>query len=172
MFTKRHATTVIYRLTVLTLPIHTGTPDKTRRSCLCRVCCELDDCSERVQTSNFLSVGDSLELSCESSSHRRSGRDRQDSLVVSGVNQLFHHDLRLARQTQRNRHEASIYSASIASRGKNGRYRRTGRSVLNKSSTDTVTGNVHACSALTATTLHAADVNHCNDLICLLHGVQ
>ena len=35
--------------------------------------CELDDCSERVQTSNFLST---TVLCCrESNSHRRSGRD-------------------------------------------------------------------------------------------------
>jgi len=44
-----------------------------RLSCLCRVWCELKDCSERVQTSNFLSATAS---SCrESNSHRRSGRD-------------------------------------------------------------------------------------------------
>ena len=48
--------------------------DKTVLSVSCPVCrCEFDDCSERVQTSNFLSA---TVLSCrESSSHRRSGRD-------------------------------------------------------------------------------------------------
>jgi len=55
--------------------------DKTALSMSCLVCrCELDDCSERVQTSNFLSV---TILSCrESSSHRRSGRDT-DKTVLS-----------------------------------------------------------------------------------------
>jgi len=48
--------------------------DKTVLSVSCLVRrCELDDCSERVRTSNFLSA---TVLSCrESSSHRRSGRD-------------------------------------------------------------------------------------------------
>jgi len=42
----------------------------------------LSDCSERVQTSDFLSVGDSL--SCrESSSHR--GRDTDKTVLSSGV---------------------------------------------------------------------------------------
>ena len=58
--------------------------DKTVLSVSCLVCrCELDDCSERVQTSNFLSA---TVLSCrESSSHCRSGRDTDKTLVVSGV---------------------------------------------------------------------------------------
>ena len=64
--------------------IHTTTPDTTRRSCLCRVWCadrcEVDDCSERVQTSNYLSA---TVLSCrESNSRRRSGRDI-DKTVLS-----------------------------------------------------------------------------------------
>ena len=55
--------------------------DKTVLSVSRLVCrCELDDCSERVQTSNFLSV---TVLSCrESNSHRRSGRDA-DKTVLS-----------------------------------------------------------------------------------------
>jgi len=60
--------------------IHTATPDTTKQSCLCRFWCELDDCSERVQTSNFLSA---TVLSCrESNSHRQSGRDT-DKTVLS-----------------------------------------------------------------------------------------
>jgi len=61
--------------------IHTAIPDTTRRSCLsCMVCrCQLGDCSERVQTSNFLSA---TVLSWESNSHRRSGRDT-DKTVLS-----------------------------------------------------------------------------------------
>jgi len=87
------------------------TPDTTRRSCLCRgwvssfltahqhiighfsaisvsclMClCALDDCSERDQTTHFLSA---TVLSCEkSNSHRRSGRDTEKtvSFVVSDV---------------------------------------------------------------------------------------
>ena len=55
--------------------------DKTVLSVLCLLCrCELDDCSERVQTSNFLSA---TVLSCwEANSHRRSGRDT-DKTVLS-----------------------------------------------------------------------------------------
>ena len=55
--------------------------DKTLLSASCLVCrCELDDCSERVQTSNFLSA---TVLSCrKSNSHRRSGRDT-DKTVLS-----------------------------------------------------------------------------------------
>jgi len=50
--------------------------------------CELDDCSERVQTPNFLSA---TVFSCrESSSHRRSGRDTDKTVlscpVAGGVN--------------------------------------------------------------------------------------
>jgi len=61
-------------------------PDTTRRSCLRRVRrCELDDCSERVQTSNFF-VGDSLELSGESNSHRRSGRDTDKTVFFCFFN--------------------------------------------------------------------------------------
>jgi len=61
-------------------PLHRH--DKTVLSVSCRVYwCELYDCSERVHTSNF-SVGDSLQLSCESNSHRRSGRDA-DKTVLS-----------------------------------------------------------------------------------------
>ena len=52
----------------------------TRRSCLFRVWCELDDCSERVQSSNVLSA---TVLSCrESNSQRRGGRDT-DKTVLS-----------------------------------------------------------------------------------------
>ena len=57
-------------------------PDKTRRFRLsCLVCrCELDDCFERVQTSNFLSA---TVLSCrESNSHCRNGRGT-DKTVLS-----------------------------------------------------------------------------------------
>ena len=57
-------------------------PDKTRRFRLsCLVCrCELDDCFERVQTSNFLSA---TVLSCrESNSHLRNGRGT-DKTVLS-----------------------------------------------------------------------------------------
>jgi len=55
--------------------------DKTLLSASCLVCrCELDDCSESVQTSNFLSA---TVLSCrKSNSHRRSGRDT-DKTVLS-----------------------------------------------------------------------------------------
>ena len=55
--------------------------DKTVLSVSCLVCrCELDDCSERVQTSNFLSATVS---SCRgSNSHRRDGRDT-DKTVLS-----------------------------------------------------------------------------------------
>jgi len=55
--------------------------DKTVLSVSFLVCrCELDDCSERVQTSNFLSA---TVLSCrESSSHRQSGHDT-DKTVLS-----------------------------------------------------------------------------------------
>ena len=55
-----------------------------RQCCLCRVWCAVDDCSERVQTSNFLSA---TVLSCrESNSHRRNGRDADQTVfVVSGV---------------------------------------------------------------------------------------
>ena len=55
--------------------------DKTVLSVSCLVCrCELDDCCERVQTSNFLSA---TVLSCrESSSPRRSGRNA-DKTVLS-----------------------------------------------------------------------------------------
>ena len=50
--------------------------------------CELDDCSERVQTPNFLSA---TVLSCrESSSNRRSGRDTDKTVLscpaAGGVN--------------------------------------------------------------------------------------
>jgi len=57
--------------------------DKTVLSVSCLVCrCELDDCSERVQTSNFLSASATV-LSCrESHSHRRSGGDT-DKTVLS-----------------------------------------------------------------------------------------
>ena len=57
--------------------------DKTVLSVSCLVWrCELDDCSERVQTSNFLST---TVFSCrESSSHRRSRRDT-DKTVLSCV---------------------------------------------------------------------------------------
>ena len=59
-------------------------PDTTRRvlSLSCLLCrCELDDCSERVQTLDFLSAAI---MSCcrESNSHRRSGRDT-DKTVLS-----------------------------------------------------------------------------------------
>ena len=55
--------------------------DKTVLSVSCLVCrCELDDCCERVQTSNFLSA---TVLSCRgSNSHRRDGRDT-DKTVLS-----------------------------------------------------------------------------------------
>ena len=55
--------------------------DKTVLSVSCLVCwCELDDCFERAQTSNFRSA---TVLSCrESNSHRRSGRDT-DKTVLS-----------------------------------------------------------------------------------------
>jgi len=55
--------------------------DKMVLSMSCLVCrCELDDCSERIQTSDFLSV---TVLSCrESSSHHRSGHDT-DKTVLS-----------------------------------------------------------------------------------------
>jgi len=55
--------------------------DKTVLSVSCLVFrCELDDCSERVQTLNFLSA---TVLSCrESNSHRRGGRDT-DKTVLS-----------------------------------------------------------------------------------------
>jgi len=55
--------------------------DKTVLSVSCLVSpCELDDCCERVQTSNFLSA---TVLSCrESNSHRRIGRDT-DKTVLS-----------------------------------------------------------------------------------------
>ena len=55
--------------------------DKTVLSVSCLVCrCELDDCCERVQTSNFLSA---TVLGCrESSSHCRSGHDT-DKTVLS-----------------------------------------------------------------------------------------
>jgi len=59
--------------------------DKTVLSVSCLVCrCELDDCSERVQTSNCMSATD---LHCrESNSHRRRGtRHVQESFVVSSV---------------------------------------------------------------------------------------
>jgi len=50
----------------------------TLNAVVCR--CELDDCSERVQTSNFLSA---TVLSCQkSNSYRRSGRDT-DKTVLS-----------------------------------------------------------------------------------------
>ena len=57
--------------------------DKTVLSVSCLVCrCELEDCSERVQTSNFLSASATV-LSCrESHSHRRSGGDT-DKTVLS-----------------------------------------------------------------------------------------
>ena len=64
-------------------------PDRQDKTVLCVSClyvCRyvLDDCCERVQTSEFVSV---TVLSCrESNSHRRSGRDRdQTRFVVSGV---------------------------------------------------------------------------------------
>ena len=55
--------------------------DRTVLFASCLVCrCELDDCSERVQTWNFQSA---TVLSCrESNSHRRSGRDT-DKTVLS-----------------------------------------------------------------------------------------
>jgi len=57
--------------------------DKTVLSLAWR--CELDNCSERVQTSNFLSAGDSLELSGIQFTPPNRARHRQDSFVVSGV---------------------------------------------------------------------------------------
>jgi len=55
--------------------------DTTVVSVSCLVCrCELDDCSERVQTSDFLSA--TVLSFRESNSYRRR---RQDSLVVSCV---------------------------------------------------------------------------------------
>ena len=62
-------------------PIYTARRhDKTVLSVSCPVCrCELDDCSERVQTSNFLLA---TVLSCrESNSHRRSGRDTDETVL-------------------------------------------------------------------------------------------
>jgi len=51
----------------------------------CLMCpCKLDDCSERVQTSDF-SVGDSLELSGIQFTPSKRTRHRQDSCVVSDV---------------------------------------------------------------------------------------
>jgi len=61
--------------------IYTATPDMTRQSCLsCLVCwCKLVHCSERVQTSIFLSA---TVLSCrKSNSHRRSGRETDKSVL-------------------------------------------------------------------------------------------
>ena len=63
----------------------TAVYEKTVLSLLCLACrCELDHCSERVQTSNFLSV---TVLSClESNSHRQSRHNTdKTSFVVSGV---------------------------------------------------------------------------------------
>ena len=59
--------------------------DKTVLSVSCLLCrCELDDCSERVETSNFLS-GDSVELSGIQFTPPTRTRHGQDSFVVSGV---------------------------------------------------------------------------------------
>ena len=55
--------------------------DKTVLSASCLMCrCELDDCSERVQTSNFLSA--TVLSYWESNSHRR-GRHHTDGTVLS-----------------------------------------------------------------------------------------
>jgi len=63
--------------------IHIATSDTTVQSVSCLMYrYELDDCSERVQTSNFLSA---TALSCrESNSHRR-GRHDTDRTVLSGL---------------------------------------------------------------------------------------
>jgi len=55
--------------------------DKMILSVSCLVCrCELDDRSERVRTSNFLSA---TVLSCpETNSHRRSGRDADKTVLL------------------------------------------------------------------------------------------
>jgi len=45
----------------------------------------LSDCSERVQTSDFLSVGDSLELSGIQFTPYRSGHDTDKTVLSSGV---------------------------------------------------------------------------------------
>ena len=59
--------------------VHSATPDTTRRSCLCRVQCELLwTCSDFK-----LSVGDSLELSGIQFTPPKRTRQRQDSVVGS-----------------------------------------------------------------------------------------
>ena len=76
-------------------PTHTATPDTTRRSCLCRVWCAdvnwtiaLTLNVFRLQTLYFF-LSPTV-LSCrESSSHRRSGRDRDKTVCrvwCGGVN--------------------------------------------------------------------------------------
>ena len=62
-------------------PTHAA-PYTTRRSCLCRVWCELDDCSQRAQTSNYFLSATVLSCLWESSSHHRGGRDT-DKTVLS-----------------------------------------------------------------------------------------
>ena len=72
--------------------VHTATPDATSRSCLCRVCCELDACSNATpriyntltrSNSYFKFSLSSTVLCCRKcNSHRRSGRDT-DKTVLS-----------------------------------------------------------------------------------------
>jgi len=83
--------------------------DKTVLSVSCLVCrCELDDCSERVQTLNFLSA---TVLSCrESNSQRRGGRDT-DKTVLSCLAWrcelafIRHHRAQQAKGAQNNQAE-------------------------------------------------------------------
>ena len=65
--------------------VHTAiTPDTTKQSCRRRVWRAGVNWTIAINFTNFLSA---TVLSClwESGSHRRSGRDRQDSFVVSGA---------------------------------------------------------------------------------------
>jgi len=86
--------------------IHTATPD-TRRSCLCRVWSELDDCSERVQTSDFLSAT-VLRLSGIQITPPKRTQYRQDSYVVSGVAGSKSGPTRLALRQHRVNHDFAI----------------------------------------------------------------
>jgi len=105
--------------------IHTATPD-TRRSCLCRVWSELDDCSERVQTSDFLSAtvlrlsgiqitpltdflsATVLRLSGIQITPPKRTQHRQDSYVVSGVVGSKSGPTRLALRQHRVNHDFAI----------------------------------------------------------------
>jgi len=87
-------------LNALVGPTQFTPPHQTRQDgpVSCLVCqCELDDCCERVQTSNFLSA---TVLSCrESNSNRRSGRDT-DKTVLSCLAWRCELALRLIHSTR------------------------------------------------------------------------